>query len=212
LFIKDASGAGETVAIFQNSNYKSVSDWSRDGRLLYTEVDPKTKADLWILPDPLRKTKELKPSKVLRSDFNEAMGQFSPDGQWIAYVSDESGQYEVYVQQVSGAGKQKISSRRGTQPRWRRDGRELFYMEAGPRYQWMSVAVQIGPGDILKLGQPKPLFNRESFTNAPPANGFVYSPSADGQRLLVNTPSDPVGTLNVITNWEKASSTSKPPE
>jgi Tol biopolymer transport system component len=212
LFIKDVSGAGEPVAIFQNSNYKSVSDWSRDGRLLYTEIDPKTKADVWILPDPLRKTKDAMPYKVLGSDFNETMAQFSPDGQWIAYVSDESRQYEVYIQQVSGAGKTKISSKRGTQPRWRSDGRELFYMEAGPRYQWMSVAVQIGPGGTLMLGQPKVLFTRDSFTNAPPANGFVYSPRADGQRFLVNTPSDAPGTLNVITNWEKAASTSKAPE
>jgi Tol biopolymer transport system component len=212
LYLKDATGGGEAMPRLQNENFKTVSDWSRDGGLLYTEVDPKTKADLWILPSPL--SNDSKPSKFLATEFNESMGQFSPDGRWIAYVSDESGQDEVYVRSVSTLAKWKISERRGMQPRWRHDGKELFYMEAGPRYQWMSVPVQIGPRGVFQAGAPTPLFTRLAFTSAAPNNVFVYSPAADGQRLLVNTPADAFGsTLNVITNWEKAvASVSKEPD
>lgn len=157
--------------------------------------------------DPLNSSEHHAPVKVLVTDFNESMAQFSPDGHWIAYVSDESGQDEVYVRPYPpGPGRVTTVSRtRGTQPRWRRDGKELFFMAAGPRYTWTAVPVQITQGGALQLGEPKPLFTFESFTNVAANNLFVYSPAADGQRFLVNSRGNASnGTLNVITNWEKA--------
>ena len=114
LYRKDASGGGQEELLLPKGNPKYPSDWSRDGRyLLYTEVDPKTRADLWILPDPLGKSGGT-PVPFLRTEFIESQGQFSPDGRWIAYVSDESGQFEVYVRPFpSGAGQvESIEQRR----------------------------------------------------------------------------------------------------
>jgi eukaryotic-like serine/threonine-protein kinase len=210
LYLKDTSGGSQEALLLQNGNPKTPSDWSRDGRfLLYTEIDPKTRADLWILRDPLSKTGDRKPVTFLATEFNESMGQFSPDGRWIAYVSDESGQEEVYVRPFPPApGKWKVSGNRAFQPRWRGDGKELFYMEGSARYRWMAVPVKSGGSPVLEVGEPQPLFAFEvqvSSTIAFHNNAFVYSPAADGQRMLVNSKADAAqNPLNVITNWEQA--------
>jgi Tol biopolymer transport system component len=210
LYVKDASGSGQEDPVFQNANIKLASDWSPDGRfLLYTEIDPKTRADLWILADPLNTTGDHKPVKFLATEFNESMGQFSPDGRWIAYVSDESGQPEVYVRPFpSRSGKWRVSRNRGIQPRWRRDGKELFYMESGrPGHRWMAVPVRPASEGRFEAGEPTMLFAfTTTFTTSLQRNDFVYSPSADGGRFLVNTAVVDASNalLNVITNWEKA--------
>jgi Tol biopolymer transport system component len=130
IYIKGAGGTGEDQLLFANAHPKFVSDWSRDGRfIVYSEADPKTRYDLWILP--IDGATARSPIRFLESDFNETLGQLSPDVHWMAYTSDESGQREVYVRPFpSGDGQWKVSTAGGEQPRWRADGRELYFVRA----------------------------------------------------------------------------------
>jgi serine/threonine protein kinase len=212
LYRKDASGSGQEEVLLPKGNPKYPSDWSRDGRyLLYKEVDPKTRGDLWILPDPSGKSGGGTPVPFLRTEFIESQGQFSPDGRWIAYASDESGhgQFEVYVRPFpSGAGKWKVSSNGGLEPRWRSDGKELFYLEPdGLIHRLMAAPIPTGSRLDFKADAPKALFAFRGPTNLQQSNAFAYSVAANGERFLVSVQvntSDPM--LNVIVNWEKAAS------
>ena len=109
-----------------------MNDWSRDGRsLLYGEIDPKTKFDLWVLAMD-GASGPRKPVPLLRTAFDERNGKFSADGRWVAYESNESGRYEIYVlpfpASTAGGGKSMVSRAGGTQPHWRADGREIYYL------------------------------------------------------------------------------------
>ena len=199
---KEPGGSQEEL-ILQTGNDKLASDWSPDGHyLVYTELDPKTHGDMWLLADPLSKTGERKPVPFLRTPFDESQGQISPDGRWIAYTSNESGQNELYVRPFpSGDGKWQVSTKGGVQARWRRDGHELFYLEGlVPRFRLMAVSVTAGSSPVF--GSPKPLFDVHASAQVPASNAFIYSPSADGQRFLVGAiPADVQTTLDVLVNW-----------
>jgi Tol biopolymer transport system component len=115
LYQKDASGAGEEEPLLKTPNNKYPTGWSHDGRwLLYREQDQKTRWDLWVVPlDPRQPSPQPRP--WLRTEFDENDGRFSPDGQWVAYDSNESGRYEIYVRrfspgEVSGTGKWPVST------------------------------------------------------------------------------------------------------
>jgi serine/threonine protein kinase len=206
LYVKEAIGGGREEALLKNGNLKRATDWSRDGRyLLYTENNPKTGFDIWYLPNPLGKASDTKPVPYLQTEFREGAGQFSPDGQWVAYESEESGRREVYVRPFpSGAGKWRISSNGGERPRWRSDGRELYYLQplSISHSRLMVVPVQPRSNEVFESGVPKLLFEVLAELVA---EVFPYSPAADGQRFLVKLQagkSQP--TLNVVTNWEKS--------
>src|SRR5262249_8234296 len=128
---------------------------SRDGRfLLYQRQDPTTGSDLWALP----LVGERKPSPVAQTTFDERGGEFSPDGRWIAYESNESGQFEVYVRSFPvGDPKSIVSKGGGTQPRWSRDGKELFYSAPDRRLMAVTVAVS-ADGATIDANAPVPLF------------------------------------------------------
>jgi hypothetical protein len=118
LYLKDASGGLKEELLLENGNVKAPSDWSRDGRyLIYTETDPKGQGDIWLLPDPLNKSSERRPVKFQGTDAVESQGQLSPDGRWLAYSSNESGQSEVYVRPFP-SGPRAVESLGG--PRWKR--------------------------------------------------------------------------------------------
>jgi len=183
--------------------------WAPDGRLiLYEVVDPRTSNDLWVLP----LSGDRKPFPLLHASFNESHGQISPDGRWLAYYSNETGRAEVYVQPFpSGAGKWQVSTNGGWFPRWRRDGRELFYMSQASGGKMMSVDVT-STGLTFEAGSPKELFdspyvNLVHTGTAPGASqyhAFVVSP--DGQRFLIpHPPSIDVAALAmpivVVENW-----------
>jgi Tol biopolymer transport system component len=175
---------------------------------LYTFLDPKTNhRDLWVLPDPAGPPENQKPKPYLQTPFDKRQGQFSPDGHWIAYASDESGpgQYQIYVQSFpAGAGKFQVSTGAGgTQPRWRRDGKELFYLATDGKL--MAVEVQTTPK--FEAAAPRALFDpRISRGRMPPQIFYRYDVTADGKRFLVNsTPtaseSSAAAPITVVVNW-----------
>ena len=170
------------------------SDWSSDGRFLALQslVAGKRGWDIWIYS-----FEEKAARPFLESAYAETAPVFSPDAGWLAYASDESGRFEVYVQPFPGPGsKSQVSTAGGWQPRWRRDGRELFYREPGGRFMAVPVTVTAGSFDA---GTPQPLF--ELRPTATP--GTQYDVTADGQRFIVGVPVHPEGTspLTLVTNW-----------
>jgi Tol biopolymer transport system component len=190
LYQKPSNGSGQEEILLKNASNKTPLDWSSDGRyLLYSEFDNRNMNDLWVLP----MTGERKSIPFSRTEFNEGSGKFSPDGRWIAYVSDESARYQVYVQSFPpGSGKWQISAEGGGYPAWRRDGRELYYLTLDG--DLMAVEIRIGAG--FQAGVPKRLF-KASVTGTP------YGVSADGRRFLMPVPveSNNIGLINVVVNW-----------
>jgi eukaryotic-like serine/threonine-protein kinase len=177
---------------------KTPSDLSADGRfLLFTNQDPKTDQDLWVLPlKPLQT-----PFPVVRTAFQEKMGQFSPDLKWIAFQSNESGRFEIYVQAFPGPGtKIQISVGGGTQVRWRRDGKTLFYI--GPDETLKEVPLRSKSSGNIELAPPVSLFRTRLGTPADP--GFIqeYAVSADGNRFLMNvvTREQTASPISIILN------------
>src|SRR6266542_912997 len=152
LYQKPSSGVGNEEQLFHSDAWKVPVDWSADGKfLLFESRDPGSKTKLWVLPF----SGDRKPFPLLQTPFTESLGAFSSDGRWIAYVSDESGRPELYVQTfpVSTA-KWRVSTAGGTQPRWRRDGKEIFYL--APDSRLMAVAVTTGSS--FEAGIPTALF------------------------------------------------------
>jgi eukaryotic-like serine/threonine-protein kinase len=175
---------------------KLPTDWSQDGRfIIYTEIDPKTKADVWVLP--VTGNGEAKPFHAVRAEANEASGALSPDGKWLAYASDVTGRLEVYVQRFpGGGGKQQVSTAGGDIPRWRRDGRDLFYLAGDGKL----MATPVRSGESFEGGAAVSLFE----FRAGSGTGFVpYASTADGQRFLINAAVDtePGAPLTVVLNW-----------
>src|SRR5262245_8417009 len=207
LFEKPAGGTADEQPLLVTSQAKSPLDWSPDGRLLlYGTQDPKTGSDLWVLP----MMGERKPFAVLQSSSDEIEGQFSPDGRWLAYASNESGRYEIYVRSFPEAGgKWQVSVGGGLQPRWKLDGRELFYV--APDSRLMAAPIRLVPEThALEAGTPEPLFRTQLATgpNIAPA-GFQaraqYAVAADG-RFLMNSAADEGvrSPITIVQNWTAA--------
>src|SRR5262249_3288305 len=139
LYWKAASGVGRDELLLKSGYLKVPTDWSQDGRfIIFYQVDAKTKRDIWVLP---LDSKE--PFPFLQTEANEAGGRLSPDGKWMAYSSDETGNYEVYVQSFPrGGGKRQVSSKGGVGPHWRHDGKELFYYSADGKL--MTAEIKTG--------------------------------------------------------------------
>jgi dipeptidyl aminopeptidase/acylaminoacyl peptidase len=196
LFLKSSSGAGQAEPLFSSPYNKFPSGWSLDGRFIaYQSQSPEGDWDLWILS--LENGAE--PTAFLQTEFDEGVGRFSPDGRWMAYVSNESGICEVYVQPFPpSGGKYQVSMNGGEQPVWRSDGKELFYLTP----DGMLMAVPIDGTSPLELGSPRALFQTRLYV---PNFGFGlnYAVSADGQRFLMQTPVKEVVTapINVVLNW-----------
>jgi serine/threonine protein kinase len=193
---------------------KTPSDWSRDGRfVIYTENNPKTRADLWYAPAESGKMDEKAAVKLLGTDAVESQGQLSPDGKWLAYYSDESGKGEVYIRPFpTGLQVWKVSAEGGREPRWRSDGRELHFTDFGVsgRVLLMAVTVDADGRGGLHIGAPQKLFLVRATAVVPQSNVFIYSPHPDRQRFLVNALVETgERTINVITNWQKPASAVK---
>jgi eukaryotic-like serine/threonine-protein kinase len=205
LYEKPVNGEKEEQLLLQSDENMVATSWSRDGRfLLYFTIDSKNSNDLWVLP----LEGEKKPIPFLRTEFNEAHGYFSPDGHWVAYDSDETGREEVYVRpfstdstaEASAAGpKWLISTAGGVEPRWRADGRELYYVALDGKL----MAVDVATGQAFQAGVPRALFQ------TPVAHrefGVIGVPevTADGKRFLFEVPADQLAQppFIVVQNWQ----------
>ena len=196
LYVKAASGAGQPELLLHFTGSDAFPyDWSPDGKfIVYGQTDRGTGRDIWLLP----LDGDRKPIPYLNTAANEDLPQFSPVGQWMAYVSDESGKDQVYIQSVPANGRAApVSVAGGSQPRWRRDGRELFYVS--PDQKMMAVPVKISATGI-EAGTPHAIFE-----GAPESTRerIDYQPTDDGQRFLLNLPADVVPTpITMALNWQ----------
>jgi Tol biopolymer transport system component len=199
---KAASGTGQDELLLKssNANRRFPTSCSLDGRfLIYYEIDPKTQRDIWVLP----LSGDRKPFPFLQTEASEAAGQLSPDGRWMAYTSDQSSSFEIYVRSFpSGGGQKLVSTKGGTGPCWRRDGKELFYY--APDGKLMAVEVKSGPPGgrqevSFEAGPPHALLEFRSGSVFPFPR---YTVTADGQRFLLNTLVDESGgaPLTVVVN------------
>jgi len=196
IYEKPSSGAGQEQVIFRSNQDKFLTDWSLDGRfLVFHTPGPKTGWDVWVVP----LTGERKPMTFAQSEFSEVQGQLSPDERWMAYASNESGTMEVYVQPFpASGGKWQVSTGGGSQPRWRRDGKELFYVSADKRL----MAVEVKTDTNFEAGVPKALFGTRFLPAAAPYQ-HSYAVAGDGQKFLVTrlVEEEPAIPITVVLNW-----------
>ena len=192
LYIKKADGGQEERNALHDPYDKLANDWSRDGRyILYRHADELQYA---TLPGFTSKA-YLKASGILRN------GQFSPDGKWVAYNSNETGKWEIYVTSFPEPhGKWQISTTGGEQPRWRGDGRELFYLSLDGR----MMGVPVSTGASFSSGAPVALFQANPAVPVSYLNIFGYAVTRDGQRFLINTVMKPEERIpiSVVLNWD----------
>ncbi len=201
LYVKNASGVDVESVLLKSDHIKLPDDWSAAGRaILYRDQAPKTGSDLWVLP-MTPDGREGKPEPVVSTRFDEIQGRFSPDGKWIAYASNESGPFNVYLQSypVSGA-KHQVSTAGASQPRWRADGKELYFLSTGR--DMMAVDISIEKDGRLSVGVPRRLFSANPVTLiSNHRNSYDVTP--DGQRFLINSSGTSTGVLpiTIVVNW-----------
>ena len=199
MYILNVGGTGKEELLeqpFLESLANYPSSWSSDGDfLLFDRQDKSGKISAWVLP--MKGSR--KPYAFLETQFNVQMGKFSPDGRWVAYVSNDSGQDEVYVSPFPGPGARvQVSAGGGTQPRWRRDGGELFYLS--PESKIMAAEVTAGAQNF-RVGAVRELFKLSGLGIVP---GYLYDVTSDGQKFLlvqdlVHTSTAP---LTLVVNWD----------
>jgi serine/threonine-protein kinase len=189
LFWKSADGSDQPDRLTASEHFKVPDSWSPDGEVFTFREGTPTGGNIWM------KSMEgdRAPKPILQTEFDERESMFSPNGRWIAYVSDESGRYEVYIRPFSGgSGKWQVSTEGGREPRWNPNGRELFYRNGAK----MMVVDAKTDGELV-LGEPKMLFENPSLLR-------VFDVSPDGQRFVMieEGESQPAPThLILVQNW-----------
>jgi len=201
IYERSATGTGgEELVLGDKSAGVIPEDWSLDGRWLLYHINNGKSQDLWLLPQ----RGDRRPVPLVQSEFTEVQARFSPDGRFVAYASNESGRFEVYVctnpsAYTGPAGKWRVSTNGGEEPKWRRDGRELYYLAPDKILMAVDVTTKGGP---FEAGRPKALFKSCGYSFAQPLLG-TYDVAADGKRFLINclleeTASSPI---TVTVNW-----------
>jgi eukaryotic-like serine/threonine-protein kinase len=172
-----------------------TSDWSSDGKfIVYRRAHEKTGLDIEVLP----LFGDRQPRTYLATPFEESYGMVSPDGRWLAYQSNDSGRLEIEVQSFPEPGRKvTVSQGGGMLPRWRRDGKELYYVAADDKL----MAVPVESGASFRVGAPIPLFDVGSFGRR--INRYVFDVSRDGRKFLVIRPLEDASMrpLTVVQNW-----------
>jgi serine/threonine-protein kinase len=196
LCFKSLVSAGDVALLHESPFWKTSGSWSLDGKSFYfSEQNPETNNDLMLLDttDPKKA-----PATILRTPFLEDSAELSPDGAWLAYISNESGRQEVYVRPASGSFEQwQISNGGGAQPRWTRGGEELLYV--APDGNVMAVAITTAP--VFRPGVPKALFR---LPEPPDRDTPIFEDvTADGEKILLNVPTTARSSVafHVILNW-----------
>ena len=189
VYATDADGGGKEHVLLKSTPHTNLEDVSPDGRLLLYSTRTSAGSDVWLLT----LGGDDKPQALLQTEFNESQGRLSPDGRWIAYVSDESGRDEVYVRAFPQAdGRWQLSLSGGRLPRWRGDGRELFYLSP----EGAIVAVDVAAGQEFRMGAPRMLFMLRHADH--------YDVGPDGQQFLAAIPTiDRRNGLQVVVNWQE---------
>jgi Tol biopolymer transport system component len=193
--LRSLLGGGDAELLHASPNWKISPSFMPDGKsIVFTEQDPNTNYDIDVLSlDGKREVRSL-----LKTPFSEISSEVSPDGRWIAYLSDETGRNEVNIRAVSGSFEQwQISTAGGSQARWRGDGRELYF--ASPDGLLMAVAIETQP--VFRPGTPRKLFQ---LPERPDRLLPIFEDvTPDGTRFLLNVPvvaRSSVG-FHVIVNW-----------
>jgi len=199
MYLLNVGGTGKEELIeqpFLESLANYPTSWSPNGEyLLFDRQDKSGKTAVWVLPMKGNR----KPHPIVDTQFNAQAGRFSPDGRWVAYVSNDSGKDEVYVMPFPGPGaREQVSAGGGTQPRWRKDGRELFYLS--PEAKMMAADVTLDAKGF-RAGAVKTLFALSGVAGVP---GQLYDVTPDGQKFiavqdLVHTSTAP---LTLVVNWD----------
>ncbi len=192
LYWKAADGSGSEEQLVTSVNWICASSFSPDGKeLAYIEQSPETGTDIWILP----LDGERKPQPFLRTRFKEWFPEFSPDGHWLAYESDESGRFEIYVQQYSGpGGKVQISNEGGVRPVWSHDGRTLFYAK-GDKLMRVPIETKIG----FAAGTAQQVFQGDYY-----ASGHYFDVMPDGKQFVFIKETEQARAatqINIVLNW-----------
>jgi serine/threonine protein kinase/Tol biopolymer transport system component len=195
LYVRSVGDGTPEELLLKSDWPKSPSAVSADGRvLLYTVNNSGVSSEIWSLPLTGDRTPRV---FVKSSSFHARDGEFSPDGRWVAYQSDESGRNEIYLQPFPGPGEHiQLSPGGGTQVRWGQRSAEVFYIAADQRLN--AVPVRIAANGALSLGSPKPLFQVSAIRSL----GLQYVVSADGQRFLLNTQTADPPSITMILNWK----------
>jgi Tol biopolymer transport system component len=196
LYWMSADGSGGPERLTPGESYQWPGSWSPDGQAFaFSKTDPTTGSDIWVL----NFNGEHKPQPFLQTPANESGALFSPDGRWLAYESDETGRWEIYVRPFPGpGGKWQISTEGGVEPVWARNGRELFYRNGD---KMMAVGVETKP--TFAAAKPKLLFERH-YEPSPQSFLANYDISPDGQRFLMIKASEREQAstqINVVQNW-----------
>jgi Tol biopolymer transport system component len=201
VYQKAANGVGKEELLNKGETRLLPSDWSRDGHYLFLSAfDPKTKSDIWVMP----LSGDKKPFPYLNQDYNEGSPRLSPNGQWLAYQSDKSGRYEVYVDTFTGApsasqaarGNWQVSTNGGTRPVWSHDGKELFFISADRKM--MVAEVSNSAANRFDASAAGALF--DAHISGDPSVQFDVS--KDGRFLMmVPVEQGPSTPITVVVNW-----------
>jgi Tol biopolymer transport system component len=200
IYWKATSGGASEELLLPSSTLAVPLDWSPDGRyLIYVQINPGTGADLFALPVRQRDTH---PLVLAQTQATENQGQFSPDGHWVAYTSNDSGQSEIYVMPFPPApngARWLVSRGGGVMPRWRRDGKELFFISP----DWKMMAVDVSTSPSFRSGTPHPLFDTHMVDTGIRNGPMSWDISPDGKRfLIISDNSEETGSVSVILNWQ----------
>ena len=206
IYAKPSDGAGEEETLFQTKSQIMPLSWSSDGKyLVFWQQAPKTGAELVLLP----LQGERKPQSLVQSIFTaELRGQISPDAKWIAYSANESGQVEIYVKPFpSGPGRWQVSPNGGRFPRWRADGKEIFYLSTTG--VMMVLDVKPATASTFEYGTARGLFPSQYFDLLHQGNGnfLPYAVSRDGQRFLMPQVPDAIAepstnSVTAVLDWQ----------
>jgi eukaryotic-like serine/threonine-protein kinase len=203
IYRKATNGAAPEELLLRSQTLAVPKSWSPDGGyLIYAQINPGTGADLFALPvtepDP-------HPLVLAQTQATEDQGQFSPDGHWVAYTSNESGQSEIYVipfPPAPSAGRWVVSKGGGVMPRWRRDGKELFFISP----DWKMMAVDVSTSPNFQSGAPQPLFDTQMVDTGIRTGPMSWDIAPDGKRFLIISENFAgTSSMNVILNWRPQS-------